>query len=56
MMFDGENEILSWLEAKSARLAINEIEKNKGTQFDPKIANVFLQLLHTQNAAINQNQ
>lgn len=24
---------------------INEIEKNKGTQFDPKIADVFLNLM-----------
>ena len=24
---------------------INEIEKNRGTQFDPKIADVFLKLI-----------
>ena len=24
---------------------INEIEKNKGTQFDPKIADIFLKLI-----------
>ena len=33
---------------------INEIEKNKGTQFDPKIADVMLALIRDGRIAINE--
>ena len=39
----------------SLDVVIEEIEKNKGTQFDPEIADVFLNILKNENEKIEKN-
>ena len=37
-------------------IIINEIKKNKGTQFDPKIADVFLEIVENEFEKIQEIQ
>jgi HD-GYP domain-containing protein (c-di-GMP phosphodiesterase class II) len=43
--FDAMTSSRAYRKALSFRTALNEIERNRGTQFDPDIANIFIEIL-----------
>ena len=44
--FDAMTARRPYKEALSVEYAVNEIEKNSGTQFDPVLAKKFIDLIH----------
>lgn len=44
----------SYKEAMSVEEAIQEIRRNLGTQFDPEIGQLFIQLIETGKIRVNQ--
>ncbi|NBK96934.1 MAG: diguanylate cyclase [Erysipelotrichia bacterium] len=54
--FDAITSSRSYKDAYSLTYAIDELEQNKGTQFDPKLVDVFIQLIHEGKIDIQGNQ
>lgn len=54
--FDAMTSKRSYRDCLSLDIVKEEIRKNSGTQFDPKIAEVFLQILETQKNEIKRIQ
>ena len=52
--FDAMTSRRSYRDSMDLGFVINELEKNSGTQFDPEIANVFLNILETEQNEIQR--
>jgi len=53
--FDAMNSNRVYRKKLSKEDIISEIERNKGTQFDPKIADIFLRLIDEGKIEIREN-
>ncbi len=54
--FDAMTSSRSYKEAYSLEFSMQELEKNKGTQFDPHLVDVFLSLLKEEQIAVQGNR
>ena len=54
--FDAMSSRRTYRDSMGLEVIIEEIRKNKGTQFDPKIADVFLDILENEGEKIREIQ
>ena len=54
--FDAMTSSRSYKESYSLEYSMNELEKNKGTQFDPHLVDVFLDLLKEEKISVQGNR